>query len=207
MQKHLIAVCAAALTASLAVSSANAGAGEKGHGHGEKAEKAAAGSHGGGHGNGHGGGHGGHGGGHGHSFDAVLGEPGDPSDARRTMQIKMTENRYSPKSITVTKGETVRFIIENKGELVHEFNIGTAEMHKAHQGEMMAMMQSGSLMPDHIDHSKMGDMKHDDPNSVLLEPGQKGEVVWKFGTSGEIQFACNVPGHYEDGMVGRVKVR
>ena len=27
------------------------------------------------------------------------------------------------------------------------------------------------------------------------------------GTSGEIQFACNVPGHYEDGMHGRVKVR
>ena len=80
-------------------------------------------------------------------------------------------------------------------------------MHKGHRGEMMAMMESGSLLPDRIDHSKMGDMKHDDPNSILLEPGQKGEVVWKFGTSGEVQFACNVPGHYEDGMVGRFNVR
>lgn len=195
MHKHLFAVSAAALTATFAFSGAIAGAGEKGHshGHGASTEKAASGH--------------GHGGGHGHSFDPAVGEPGDPSQARRTMRIKMTENRYSPKSITVKKGETVRFIVENAGELVHEFNIGTAEMHKAHQGEMMAMMQSGSLMPDHIDHSKMGGMKHDDPNSVLLEPGQTGEVVWKFGTSGEIQFACNVPGHYEDGMHGRVKVR
>lgn len=198
MQKHLIAVCAAALTASLAVSGADAG--EKGHGHGEKAEKAAAGSHGGGHGDGHGGGHG-------HKTDAALGGAGDASEARRALRVTMTDNRYSPKSFTVSKGETVRFIIENKGEFVHEFNIGTAEMHMGHRGEMMAMMESGALTVDRIDHSKMGDMKHDDPNSILLEPGQKGEVVWKFGTSGEVQFACNVPGHYEDGMVGRFNVR
>lgn len=181
MQKIFVAAATAALTASLAFSGALAGAGEKGHGHGH--------------------------GGHGHSTNAAVGAPGDAAQARRTMRITMTENRYSPKSITVMKGETVRFIVTNKGEFVHEFNIGTAEMHKAHRGEMMAMMESGALTPDRIDHSKMGGMKHDDPNSVLLEPGQKGEVVWKFGASGEIQFACNVPGHYEDGMHGRVKVR
>ncbi len=197
MKKSACAACAAAILAASAITPALAGPGEKGHGHGAPAETAAP-DHG--HGKGHGGGHG-------HMMDAAVGEPGDASDARRTLKIVMTDNRYMPKSITVSQGETVRFLIENKGDLVHEFNIGTAEMHKNHQDEMMAMMASGALMADHIDHSKMGDMKHDDPNSELLEPGATGEITWKFGTSGEIQFACNVPGHYEAGMHGPVKVR
>lgn len=200
MNKLFLASCAAAVAAALSAA-ALAGPGTADHGRHSKVDREHT-DHGtANHGDGH------SGGGHGHMMDMAVGEPGAASDVRRTLKIVMTDNRYSPKSITVSKGETVRFVIENKGEFVHEFNIGTAEMHKAHQGEMMAMMQSGSLMPDHIDHSKMGDMQHDDPNSVLLEPGQTGEVVWKFGTSGEIQFACNVPGHYEDGMHGRVKVR
>ncbi len=148
----------------------------------------------------------GHGAHHGDGMGQV-GAKGDPVDARRTLSIAMTDNAYAPKSITVQKGETVRFIVKNSGEFVHEFNIGTAEMHKAHQGEMLAMMESGALGPSRIDHSKMGAMQHDDPNSILLEPGQSGEIVWTFGISGEIEFACNVPGHYESGMVGKVKVR
>lgn len=47
-------------------------------------------------------------------------------------------------------------------------------------------------------------MAHDDPNSVLLEPGQPGEIVWKFTKAAALEFACNVPGHYEAGMMGRV---
>lgn len=191
--------CIAALSIALLTTSAFAGAGEKGHGHGQEAESEhSAGGHGD-HGTGHSD--------HGHAMNPTVGQKGEPSDARRAMRITMRDNNYSPKSITVKKGETVRFIVENKGEFVHEFNIGTAEMHQGHQGEMLAMMQSGALEADKIVHAKMGDMKHDDPNSVLLEPGQKGEVVWKFGGAGEIQFACNVPGHYEAGMHGKLKIR
>jgi uncharacterized cupredoxin-like copper-binding protein len=50
-------------------------------------------------------------------------------------------------------------------------------------------------------------MKHDDPNSVLLEPGQRQEVIWKFSDNSNIEFACNVPGHYQAGMYGDVKVQ
>ena len=138
---------------------------------------------------------------------SIIGEKGDPADSRRSIVVTMTDNKYSPKSIRVSKGETVRFQVKNNGEFVHEFNIGTAEMHKAHQSQMLSMMERGALEPDRIVHAKMGEMNHDDPNAVLLDPGQTGEVIWKFGAAGEIQFACNVPGHYEDGMVGRLNVR
>lgn len=48
-------------------------------------------------------------------------------------------------------------------------------------------------------------MKHDDPNSVLLEPGQSGELIWRFSGDTTLEFACNVPGHYQAGMYGDVR--
>ena len=47
-------------------------------------------------------------------------------------------------------------------------------------------------------------MKHDDPNSVLVEPGKTAELVWKFTQPTELEFACNIPGHYESGMAGPI---
>lgn len=160
----------------------------------------------------------GHSGGHGHGHgNAAIGEPGKAAEASRTVTIVMGDNYYEPERIEVSAGETIRFIVQNKGEFLHEFNIATPEMHAAHQKEMAVMFEHGMLTPtriDHemmkMDHSKMGmshSMQHDDPNSVLLEPGQSGELVWKFPSSGTLEFACNIPGHYETGMVGAVQFR
>ena len=168
----------------------------------------AAGKHSGGHGHGSGGGDG-------HHAGALnIGKPGKASEASRTIEIEMTENRYSTEKISVAKGETIRFAIRNKGELVHEFNIGTRKTHAAHQKEMIMMVEHGVLEADKINHSKMKmdmgggkTMEHNDPNSVLLEPGKSGEVIWKFTKSVELEFACNVPGHYDAGMVGELHVK
>ena len=66
-----------------------------------------------------------------------AGEPGKASDVSRTIEVTMFDNYYEPENFSIIPGETVRFIVKNKGELVHEFNIGTAEMHIKHQEEMM----------------------------------------------------------------------
>lgn len=151
-----------------------------------------------------------HSGGHGDGAD--IGKPGEAENATRTIEIVMAENYFKPENIMVSAGETIQFVIKNEGEFVHEFNIGTAAMHAAHQEEMMTMMEHGVLEADRINHDKMkmdmGDgktMEHDDPNSVLLEPGDSAEVVWTFPEEVALEFACNVPGHYESGMVGQVK--
>jgi len=47
-------------------------------------------------------------------------------------------------------------------------------------------------------------MRHDDPNAVLVNPGQTEEMIFKFTKSAALEFACNVPGHYESGMMGNV---
>lgn len=157
---------------------------------------------------GHGGGH------HGGATTSIMGEPGKASEVSRIVEITMHDNYYMPENLSVKPGETVRFVVKNVGSLVHEFNIGDATAHSAHQREMAAMMDSGALEPDRLNHEMMGHggghgqgaaMAHDDPNSVLLEPGKTGEVIWKFATPSALEFACNVPGHYDAGMMGQFR--
>jgi uncharacterized cupredoxin-like copper-binding protein len=117
----------------------------------------------------------------------------------------------------IKAGETVRFVLKNDGALLHEFNLGKAASHAAHQKEMAAMFQNGTLSPtaahdmSKMDHAmggmKMVGMEHDDPNSVLVEPGAREELIWTFSDATDLEFACNVPGHYQSGMVGKVTVR
>ena len=147
----------------------------------------------------------------GHGHGAKIGEPGKASDAARSITVQMYDNYYEPESIDVKPGETVRFVVENKGSLVHEFNIGTPAMHESHQKEMMMMVEHGVIQGGKLNRDMMEmdmgngmSMKHDDPNSLLLEAGESQEIVWKFSEKGSIEFACNVPGHYQAGMYGEV---
>jgi uncharacterized cupredoxin-like copper-binding protein len=154
----------------------------------------------------------------GHAHGRSIGEPAKASAATRTVEVTLADNYYDPDHIQVKAGETVRFVLTSKGEFLHEFNIGTAATHAEHQAAMAMMVDHGMLTPTgvnqkmmNMDHSSMGEMghsmKHDDPNSVLVEPGQTKELVWKFTQATELDFACNMPGHYEAGMVGTFEFR
>lgn len=147
----------------------------------------------------------------GHGFD--FGQPAPAAKATRSVEVVMGDMSFTPKSIDIKAGETVRFVLVNKGQLLHEFNLGDAAMHARHQQEMLKMQQSGMLTPtgmkemDHGTMSGMGhEMKHDDPNSVLVEPGKTAELTWTFTQATSLEFACNIPGHYQAGMVGKLTV-
>ena len=43
-------------------------------------------------------------------------------------------------------------------------------------------------------------------NSVLLIPSEKGSIIWKFDNAVNIEIACNVPGHYDVGMIAKVNL-
>ena len=150
---------------------------------------------------------------HVHETFQNIGSPGKKSKATRIVKMTMFDNYFQPKSLIFNEGETVRFIIKNSGEFVHEFNIGTKKMHKSHAPEMLMMMEHGVIEPDKINwdaaksmQEQMGHGMHNEPNSVLLEPGKKAELVWTFPKHADLEFACNVPGHYESGMVGKIKL-
>ncbi len=144
---------------------------------------------------------------------SMVGEKGDPNKVDRVIEVEMYDNYYYPTEINVKKGETIKFIVKNLGELVHEYNIGTKEMHIKHQPEMAKLVEHEILFADKIDHIKMKEMsKHDHSlghshaNSVLLEPRETGEIIWKFSKNVSLEMACNMPGHYEAGMVGRITI-
>jgi uncharacterized cupredoxin-like copper-binding protein len=129
---------------------------------------------------------------HGHGAHAhhaahasAAGKPGMAAAVRRTIKVVMLDSmRYEPSSITVKAGETVRFVVENKGKLTHEFGIGTPEEQAAH-AEMMQAMPG---------------MKHDEPNVITVEPGETKALIWQFTKPGTFEIACHVPGHYPAGM-------
>ena len=141
----------------------------------------------------------------------MIGEKGNPSEANRTITVKMYDNYFEPAQIQIKKDETIKFIVLNVGELVHEFNIATKEIHIKHQPEMMMMVEIEILLSDRVDKEKMKQMAKKNPsmahshsNSVLLSPGEKGELVWKFSNKSKLEAACNVPGHYEVGMIAKI---
>ena len=141
----------------------------------------------------------------------MIGEEGNMSEVSKVIEVKMYDNYYEPSKIEIKKGETVKFVVKNKGELVHEFNIATKTMHLKHQPEMMMLVENEIILSDRIDKKKMMEMAKKNPsmlhshsNSVLLSPGDSADLIWKFTNSVKIEAACNVPGHYEAGMVAEI---
>jgi uncharacterized cupredoxin-like copper-binding protein len=121
-----------------------------------------------------------------------IGEPGSAAAVGRTIQVEMHDSmRFTPPTITVKRGETVRFVVHNAGARVHEFMLG----------EIGELRSHAEVMRKHPE------MIHDEPNAVTVEPGKTAELVWKFTQAGKVDFACLLPGHFEAGMQGRVEVR
>ncbi len=126
----------------------------------------------------------------GHDNEAI-GKPGVASKVTRTVKVDMSDAmRFTPSSLFVKQGETIRFVVKNSGKLDHEMVLGTEKELKAHY-ELM---------------KKNPEMEHDDANSVDLKPGKTGRIVWQFTKAGKVDFACLEPGHYDAGMKGSVTV-
>ena len=134
-----------------------------------------------------------HAGGHGDSHGAgnPIGEPGQAAQATRTVKVDMIDAmRFVPDRIAVRRGETVRFVVRNQGQLKHEFVLGTLAEHKEHYEQM----------------KRFPEMEHQDANMITLPAGGRGEVVWRFTRAGTVHIACLQVGHYDAGMKGQVQV-
>lgn len=115
----------------------------------------------------------------------------EPREARRTIEIAMTDDmRFSPSHLDVRQGETLRLRAVNRGQVMHEIVIGTRQELEAH-AEMM---------------KKHPNMEHDEPYMAHVGPGQRGDIVWTFNRPGDFEFACLIPGHFEAGMRGTIRV-
>ncbi len=133
-----------------------------------------------------------HAGGHSHGDEeTAIGKPGVAAQVNRTITIEMNDSmRYAPADLQVKQGETIRFVVKNVGKVKHELSLGT-------QKELMEHLEQMKKFPD---------MEHDEPSKITLAPGKQGEIIWQFTKAGPVNFACLMPGHYEAGMKGVVRV-
>jgi uncharacterized cupredoxin-like copper-binding protein len=120
----------------------------------------------------------------------AFGIAADPAKATRTIRVDLSDAmRFSPAEITVKRGEVLRFVVANKGQMLHEMVLGTRKELEKHAALM----------------KKFPGMEHDEPHMAHVAPGKTGEIGWQFTRTGTFHFACLVPGHFEAGMIGTVK--
>jgi uncharacterized cupredoxin-like copper-binding protein len=84
----------------------------------------------------------------------------------------------------------VRLVIQNTGKLLHELVIGSPQALAEHAAQML----------------KFPTMEHDDPYMAHVTAGKTGQLLWNFNRAGDFEFACLIPGHYQSGMKGRIRV-
>lgn len=117
-------------------------------------------------------------------------ETGNRGSDPRTVEVRMSDDlRFDPSTIAVASGETVRFVLVNEGQAVHEFLIGDEAAQTEFEEEMA------------------GGVHHDIDAGMAVEPGQTETFDYTFpDTAGELLAGCHEPGHYVGGMVAIITV-
>jgi uncharacterized cupredoxin-like copper-binding protein len=108
----------------------------------------------------------------------AFGTPEDPRVVWMNMDDKLS---FMPDTVTVAKGETIRFVLTNSGTAVHEFQVGPAD----------------KVAADEVDGTIV--VEQDE-----LDAGSTHAVDYTFSGAGPYGYACHEPGHYEAGMKGTV---
>lgn len=130
---------------------------------------------------------------HAHS---AAGRPGKAARVGKTVYLKALDSmRFEPAVLNVKRGQTIRLIFSNEGQIPHEAVLGNAAEQRIHENEMQTAEKSGGVMDHHH------------PNAVSLEPGKSQELLWQFTRPGAFEIGCHLPGHYAAGMVGKIVVR
>lgn len=112
-----------------------------------------------------------------------VGKPGEPSNVSRTVNITLLDNMFLPPELTVSKDETIRFVLKNLGNNTHEFLIGTEDELK-----------------------KAASMKRKNEHLLRVKPGEQKELIWEFTNMGIVNFACPLSGHFKT-MKGKIIVK
>jgi uncharacterized cupredoxin-like copper-binding protein len=114
--------------------------------------------------------------------------PGAPTigtkDNPRLVLMNMDDAlQFMPDSVTVAKGETIRFVLVNSGTVTHEFQVGPADLVAADKVDGVLNVEKDEL-----------------------DAGHTYSVDYTFSGDGPYAYACHEPGHYEAGMKGVVVI-
>ena len=116
---------------------------------------------------------------------------GDAKAVKQTINLSMSDAmRFTPDKIEAKQGDSIKLVLKNTGTQMHELVIGTKKELEEHAALMV----------------KFPKMEHSEPYMAHVAPGETGEIIWTFNKPGDFDFACLIAGHFQAGMVGKIKV-
>lgn len=104
-----------------------------------------------------------------------------------TVDLVVRNSRFTPDEVQVRAGSTIRFTVRNDDPIDHEFIVGDGAVHERHRY---------GTEPHH------GEV----PGEVSVAAGETASTTFRFDAPGEYVFACHLPGHFDYGMRGVVRV-
>ena len=109
---------------------------------------------------------------------------GTPDD---TVTLTIRHSRFVPSSLEVRPGSTVRIVVRNLDPIAHELIVGDQAVQDVHE---------------------RGTETHhgERPGEVSVAAGAATETTYTFPASGPILLGCHLPGHWDYGMRGTVRV-
>ena len=132
---------------------------------------------------------------------AAGGDAGRTGAPTVTVQVTAHHSRFSPATVDVAPGTTVRFVIRNLDPIDHEFIIGGPEVHERHEVGREAHH-----------HGEV-------PGEISVPAGRTASTTWTAPVCGSAQvalpgtgspdsfvYACHLPGHLAYGMAGVVRI-
>ena len=116
-----------------------------------------------------------------------VGMPAPGAKPDKVVHVILTDDMKInfKKPVTIEPNDVVQFVVMNAGKIDHEFTIGSAAEQLKHR-EMMKSMAGHA---------------HESGNAVTVKPGKAKQLLWHFHGDNKVEFACNIPGHAETGMV------
>lgn len=103
------------------------------------------------------------------------------------MVLEVEHSSFTPDRLELERGDTVRFIVENGDPIDHELIIGDRRLQLRHE--------NGT---EQHHGTKDGE--------VSVPAGETAETRYRFEDEGTLIFGCHLPGHYDYGMRGEIRV-
>ena len=104
-----------------------------------------------------------------------------------TVTLTIRHSRFVPSSFEARPGSTVRIVVRNLDPIAHELIVGDQAVQDVHE---------------------RGTETHhgDRPGEVSVPAGATAETTYRLPSSGPVLLGCHLPGHWDYGMRGTVRV-
>ena len=111
---------------------------------------------------------------------------GDAGETRE-VDVKLRFSRFVPDDFEFPAGTTVKFVVENRDPIDHEFLIGDQAAQDAHEEGTEA--RHGAR-----------------PGEISVPAGETRTTTYTFDEPGRLLIGCHLPTHWDYGMRGRITV-